>query len=351
MTEGLYATDWGRLAVAMHNITLELKKPTGRLGKPDELKKTCSEIIDGYTETYNENADKKMLTQILSACDQDVPKNQHPKFYSVIAQENWKGSPEATFAKYADYIWDKSNLIKPEKLRAFLASKPDIKQIEQDPAYQYAVNVIPQEYIKRNLSNVVPVFEAKKAELDHLYMKALLANPSKTMYPDANSTMRITYGTIKDYSPQDGVTYNTSTTIEGLMAKYKAGDSEFDVPQNLIAAYKAKNYGEYGVNGTLPVNFITDNDITGGNSGSPVINANGELIGLAFDGNWEAMSGDIAFDKQYKRTIAVDSRYVLWCIDVLGGAKNIINELDIRRDTEKAKVTAKKVSLKKAVRK
>ena len=118
------------------------------------------------------------------------------------------------------------------------------------------------------------------------------------------------------------------------MDKYIPGDDEFDLPKNLIEAYHNKNYGQYAENGTLPINFITNNDITGGNSGSPVINGKGELIGLAFDGNWEAMSGDIAFDKKYKRTIAVDIRYVLWCIDVLGGAKNIIDELDIRKGSQ-----------------
>jgi hypothetical protein len=115
-----------------------------------------------------------------------------------------------------------------------------------------------------------------------------------------------------------------------MMEKYQPKNAEFDLPKSLIDAYNKRNFGPYTENGTLPVAFISNNDITGGNSGSPVINANGELIGLAFDGNWEAMSGDIAFDKKYKRTISVDTRFVLWCIDVLGGAKNIINELDVR---------------------
>ncbi|MDB5012755.1 MAG: peptidase [Daejeonella sp.] len=157
-------------------------------------------------------------------------------------------------------------------------------------------------------------------------------NPNAIMYPDANSTMRISYGQIQNYSPKDGMTYNIQTNIDGMVAKYQPGDDEFDLPKSLLDAYAKKDFREYGINGTLPVNFISNNDITGGNSGSPVINGNGELIGLAFDGNWEAMSGDIAFDKNYKRTISVDARFVLWCIDVLGGAKNIINELDIRRD-------------------
>jgi hypothetical protein len=142
--------------------------------------------------------------------------------------------------------------------------------------------------------------------------------------------MRISYGAIQNYSPKNGITYDIKTTIDGMVAKYQPGDDEFDLPKSLLEAYENKNFGQYAENGTLPVGFISNNDITGGNSGSPVLNGNGELIGIAFDGNWEAMSGDIAFDKQYKRTISVDIRFVLWCIEVLGGAKNIIDELDIK---------------------
>src|SRR5690606_26189573 len=122
------------------------------------------------------------------------------------------------------------------------------------------------------------------------------------------------------------------TTIDGMMAKYVPGDPEFDLPQDFIQAYKRKDYGPYaGKDGTIHTGFITNNDITGGNSGSPVMNAYGELIGIAFDGNWEAMSGDIAFDKKYKRTIAVDIRFVLFIVDKLGGAKNLIQEMEIRK--------------------
>jgi len=193
------------------------------------------------------------------------------------------------------------------------------------------VNLNPQDYIKNNFGTLYSQFQAEKNRLDNLYLKALLSkNKGALIYPDANSTMRISYGQIQNYSPKDGITYNITTTIDGMMAKYQPGDDEFDLPQSLIDAYAKRDFRQYAENGTLNVGFISNNDITGGNSGSPVINGNGELIGVAFDGNWEAMSGDIAFDKEYKRTISLDIRFVLWCIDVLGGAKNIINELDIR---------------------
>lgn len=331
INEGFLATSWVRQLV-----TLAAAARQGE-AKFAEAKNYVSSSLGDYEETYNEKADKKIFAKIHAAFYNDLPKSQHPKFYTTIAQDNWQGNPEETFNKYAEYLWNNSDLIRPDKLKAFLAKNPSVPDFEKDPAYQYAVNVIPADFIKANMGSAVSEFETTKATLDNLYLKALLEkNKGKLMYPDANSTMRITYGNVQNYSPKDGITYNTITTIDGVMQKYVPGDSEFDLPKSLIDAYNSRNFGQYAENGTLVVNFITNNDITGGNSGSPVINGNGELIGLAFDGNWEAMSGDIAFDKQYKRTICVDSRYVLWCIDVLGGAKNIISELDIRKNEPRA---------------
>src|SRR5690606_18775255 len=164
-------------------------------------------------------------------------------------------------------------------------------------------------------------------------MKEMAEEKSQPMYPDANFTMRLTYGTIKGYKPADAIEYKYYSTTKGILEKEKTGDYEFDVTAELKQAILKKDFGAYvdKQTGELHVAFLSNNDITGGNSGSPIFNAKGELIGLAFDGNWEAMSGDIAFDKNFKRSINVDIRYVLWCIDILGGAKNIINELDIRK--------------------
>lgn len=339
INEGFLATDW------VKNVMYLAASAKAGEAQFNQVKQALAgnQAMDEYKKLYNENADKKIFAKILASFYSDVPVNRHPKFYAEIAEKNWKGNAEDSFKKYADYLWENSQLIAPERLAAFLAKNPSVKDLEADPAYQYARNLIPAQFVKENMGSVISDFETKKAELDHSYLKALLEkNKGKLMYPDANSTMRVTYGNVQNYSPKDGITYNVTTTIDGLMQKYIPGDSEFDVPQSLRDAYYKRDFRQYGQDGTLIVNFITNNDITGGNSGSPVINGQGELIGLAFDGNWEAMSGDIAFDKQYKRTICVDTRYVLWCIDVLGGAKNIINELDIRKDSSAAQARKKK---------
>ena len=154
---------------------------------------------------------------------------------------------------------------------------------------------------------------------------------AEMMYPDANFSMRVSYGNVKSYSPKDGVNYDFVCTMKGVMEKYKPGDYEFDLPQRYVDLYNKKEFGQYAdkKRNDIVVGFITTNDITGGNSGSPVINGKGELIGLAFDGNYEALSHKLVFDKDLNRTICLDIRYMLWCIDIYGGAKNIINELKI----------------------
>ena len=155
----------------------------------------------------------------------------------------------------------------------------------------------------------------------------------KRFFPDANSTLRVAYGNVKGYQPRDGIHYEYYTYMDGIMEKYKPGDYEFDLPSKQIELLKNRDFGEYAdpTRKELVIGFITTNDITGGNSGSPVLNKRGELIGLAFDGNYEALSHKLAFDKDLNRTICVDIRYVLWCIDKLGGGKNIIEELKLMR--------------------
>ncbi len=235
----------------------------------------------------------------------------------------------STYTSYADYVFSHTFLSDSNKFNAFCKA-PSMAKLKADAAMQYAVSYVSN--YTTNFQPKVDAFNAKKAELSKQYVREqMLQKPNKNFYPDANSTMRISYGKVLGYEPQDAVHYDINTTLDGLMAKYKPGSEEFDVPQQLVDLYKAKDYGRYAdADGTLHTCFITNNDITGGNSGSPVMNANGELIGAAFDGNWEAMSGDIAFDKKYKRTIVCDARYILFLIDKMGHADNLIKEMDVR---------------------
>ncbi|MGE5348054.1 MAG: S46 family peptidase, partial [Actinomycetota bacterium] len=186
--------------------------------------------------------------------------------------------------------------------------------------------------VRTALQKDISGFNDDLAKGQRLFMAGVMEyQPDKTQYPDANFTMRLSYGKVLDYYPYDAVHYNWYTTLDGVVQKYKPGDYEFDLPKRLIDLNNKREYGRYASpDGYMPVCFITNNDITGGNSGSPVINGNGELIGLAFDGNWEAMTGNIAFEPDLQRCICVDIRYVLWVIDIYSGAGYLLEEMDIR---------------------
>jgi hypothetical protein len=209
---------------------------------------------------------------------------------------------------------------------------PNAVQLQEDPAFAIGSSFT-KNWNSKYLSRFQE-FTIKNNDLGRLYLKGVMQmNPvaSKKMYPDATFTMRVSYGSVKNYIPRDAVRYDFVTTSKGLLEKYKPGDYEFDLPSKQIELLKKKDFGQYidPIRKDLVIGFITTNDITGGNSGSPVIDANGNLIGLAFDGNYEALSHKIAFDKDLNRTICVDIRYVLWCIDKLGGAGHLIKELKL----------------------
>jgi hypothetical protein len=277
-------------------------------------------------------SDRNILAGVLQRFYEDVDKTQQPtKFYSDLFREYSAGNTPETYQKFVERVFQTTMVFKNDAWKEFVA-KPDVEVLRNDPAFQLASAFI-KNYNEKYATRYT-AFNAKNNELGRLYMKGIMEmNPAKVkmMYPDANFTMRVSYGNVKSYAPRDAVHYDYVTTMKGVMEKYKPGDYEFDLPQKYIDLVKAKDYGRYidPVKKDLVVGFITSNDITGGNSGSPVINANGELIGLAFDGNYEALSHKLAFDKDLNRTINVDVRYVLWCIEKLGGAKHIVDELKL----------------------
>jgi hypothetical protein len=276
-----------------------------------------------FYKDYNPPTDRKNIKSMLKLYRADVPVKYLPDFYVNVVDKKFKGDID----KFVDDMFAKSVFVDQAKLSAFL-DKPVLKTIENDPVYltQTSIGKVASE-VGKDLSQ----FEADFTLGKRLWMAALMEmTPDKTQYPDANSTMRLTYGTVQDYEPRDGVLYKYYTTMTGVMEKYKPGDYEFDVPQKQIDLFNKKLFGRYASSkGYMPNCFLTNNDITGGNSGSPVLNANGQLIGLAFDGNFESISGNYDFEPDIQRTICVDIRYVLWVMDIYAGAKNLVDEMTI----------------------
>ena len=227
--------------------------------------------------------------------------------------------------KYVDNYFKKSILTDQARYNAFL-DNPSLKVLKKDPGYQAVV----ASQVLYEVGGKLAQFEEGYSRGTRLYLKGLIEmHPEKDFYSDANSTMRLSYGSVGDYYPRDAVLYTHFTTLKGVMEKEDPNNFEFVVSERLKELYEAKDFGPYGKNGTLNVCFTTNNDITGGNSGSPVINGNGELLGLAFDGNWEAMSGDVAFEPELQKCINVDIRYVLFVIDKYAGAKHLVDEMTL----------------------
>lgn len=287
-----------------------------------------------FLEAYDRPSDEKILAAVAMRFYTDVDKSQQPiGFYEKIKAGYGDLADEATYKKWAADVLSRTMILNDAKWTAFMAN-PDANVLQADPAFDFAAS-----FVKNYNTKYAPLYAAftsKNAALSRSYMKGIMEmNPAAAakMYPDANFSMRVSYGNVKSYNPRDAVHYDYVTTSKGLLEKYIADDYEFDLPAKQIDLLKKKDFGQYMDKSRqdLVIGFITTNDITGGNSGSPVIDGNGNLIGLAFDGNYEALSHKIAFDKDLNRTICVDVRYVLWCVDKLGGAKNIIDELKLVR--------------------
>ncbi|MBQ9469588.1 MAG: S46 family peptidase [Bacteroidales bacterium] len=234
--------------------------------------------------------------------------------------------PADQISTHIDNMYGKSMFADSSKLMAFL-DKPSADQLKADPAFADAKLVMGK---YRELRTALEPMAYDMMRGTRLFIAGTLEmNQGKPMYPDANFTMRLTYGEVKDYYPKDAVHYDYITYLEGVMEKEDPDNWEFVVPAKLKELYLNKDFGPYALNGKMPVAFLSTNDITGGNSGSPIMNARGELIGLAFDGNWEAMSGDIVFENNLQRCINVDIRYVLFIIDKYAGCKRLIDEMTL----------------------
>ena len=283
------------------------------------------DMARSHFKNYNKDLDQDLFSGMLSLYEQNVSKSQQADAFEKVRM-HWytKGDWE----KFAAYVYKTSPFVDRSKFWNFLES-PSMMKIEKDYAYRmfksiydhYIAEIGPSRWdIRDRMSQGERLFIAGLREMQS----------DKKFYPNANSTMRLTYGTVGDYVPGDAMHYDFVTTMDGLMAKEDPSNDEFIVPSRLKELYEAGDYGRYAdENGDLVINFISSNDITGGNSGSPVLNAYGDLIGTAFDGNWEAMSGDIAFENEVQRCISVDIRYTLFVIDKFAGAGHLIDEMTI----------------------
>ena len=283
------------------------------------------ESSKAFFKDYNAPTDEKILASLWKMFSEDVDKKFHPEIIKTI-NKKYKGN----FNKYAKKLFSKSIFVNEKKFNDFLKN-PKLKTIEKDMAFT-AVNSLIDAY-RALMQKSYPISQ-QLTKGERLFVGGLLEmEKDVALYPNANSTMRLTYGTVGDYDPRDGVHYKSYTTLKGYFEKEVEGvepTHEFFVPNKLKKLYEDKDYGKWAdKDGLMRVCFTSNNDITGGNSGSPVINGKGELIGTAFDGNWEAMSGDIAFETELQKCINVDIRFVLFIIDKYAGAGHLIKEMTI----------------------
>lgn len=328
INEGIFGSPLIAFAATLTSVEAALV----RSGNVSQALAAANEARAAFLKGENKISDQRIVAAVTKMFYDDIPKDQHPiGFYGAIKNSYGTLDDENTYKKLAADIFSKTIIFDDARWKAFVA-RPDANVLQDDPAFAYASAFL-SNYTSKYASYYQQFF-TKNADYGRIYLKGIMEMDTvkaKKMYPDATFTMRVSYGAVKPYRPKDAVFYDYVTTSKGILEKYIPGDYEFDLPAKQIELLKNKDFGQYAdpIRKDLVACFITTNDITGGNSGSPVLNGNGELIGLAFDGNYEALSHKLAFDKDLNRTINVDIRYVLWCIDKLGGATNIIKELKL----------------------
>ncbi len=304
--------------------TLEVYSDPKFADKKDMINESINADAEEFYKDYNEATEKRLMAALMEYVYRNMEMQFMPQFL-VDADKKYKGN----FEKYVDDMFAKSVFANKEAFSKFM-QKPDMKKLAKDPVYLAGKGAY-EKYME--VRSMIPkeTSDGLQRGIRNFTDGILQINKNtKLMSPDANSTIRLTYGNVKAYEPRDAVAYSYYTTLKGVIEKEDPTNSEFIVPERLKNLYNAKDFGPYANSkGELVTCFVTNNDITGGNSGSPVMDAEGNLIGLAFDGNSEAMSGDIDFEENLQRCICLDSRYFLWVIDKYAGAKNLIDEMTI----------------------
>ena len=312
--------DLANLASSMRNYVTSLLEDPELTDTAEVLKIAYANVLPNYKD-YSASTDRKIAAAMLEF----YRENADPDFWMEGLSETTDFA-DMDFRAYTDSLYEESIFTSAEKLYAAIC-EGGMEAVDNDPALKLS------EQVKKAMVSSYPGMmhsEKKLSEARKAWTAGLLEwKKGEPSYPDANFTMRLTYGKVRGYSPRDAVDYRYYTTLKGVMEKEDPDNWEFTVPEKLKELYRTRDFGRYArPDGTMPVAFLSDNDITGGNSGSPVLNADGHLVGLAFDGNWESMSGDVMFEPELQRCINVDIRYVLFIIDKFGGASWLLDEMD-----------------------
>jgi hypothetical protein len=321
-SEGPWSLDIIRYAGGYRNL-VTMEKPTD-----DDLKKETDRLnsgIAGFFKDYDQPTDMKLFIAMIEHFRASVETGGLPDIYRLI-DDKFGGDVEA----FADWVYEESVFVSEARITEFMNSytAKKAKKLAADPVYQ-----VMSSFYDRYLASYAKPYQklmGTQDSLQRIYMQAILEmETDRLLFADANFTLRVSYGVVNDYFPQDGVYYAYQTTLDGIMEKNDPDIYDYRVPERLKELYLSKDYGRYGNNGTMNVCFTSANHTTGGNSGSPVLNANGELIGLNFDRNWEGTMSDIMYDPDMCRNIVVDIRYCLFIMDKYAGAGHLVNEMQI----------------------
>lgn len=323
LREGIYAPTiikYAQFAAALEDAVA--KNDTTKL--PGLKKQLVDAVNDLPYDQLIVSADKRMFDSLLVLYYNNIPKDQHAPYFAEVILK-YGATPREAIKAYTDYVFENSIFANAEMTKGFI-NNPRLGLLKSDVAFKHFDAF--RKHYNTAFKAKVDVYNETMLAHGRTYIKGLMEmNAGKEFYPDANSSLRLTYGSVKSYGK-----FPLITDLDGVIEKNKkySDNPEFAIPDRLKELHQKKDYGRYAMkNGKLPVAFLSDNDITGGNSGSPIIDGEGRIIGLAFDGNWEAMSGNIHFDPKNKRTISVDIRYVLWLVEKFGQAPNIINEMTL----------------------